>query len=64
MKLVVITTAQLHFSKPKLRFCAGSNPAWSLLEICDSPIIKDYFWLEISLLANNSVKTIQHHHNQ
>ena len=25
--LVVITTAQLHLTKPKLRFCAGSNPA-------------------------------------
>ena len=44
---VVIATAQLHSSKPKLRFCAGSNPArgvpgirngedlwqWSRLEI-------------------------------
>ena len=25
--VVVITVAQIHLSKPKLRFCAGSNPA-------------------------------------
>ena len=25
--VVVITTAQLHSTKPELRFCAGSNPA-------------------------------------
>ena len=36
--VVVITTAQLHSTKPELRFCAGSNPArgpgpWSRLEI-------------------------------
>ena len=26
----------LHLTKPELRFCAGSNPAWVLLEICNS----------------------------
>ena len=26
-RVVVITTAQLHLTKPELRFCAGSNPA-------------------------------------
>ena len=25
--VVVITTAQLHSTKPKIRFCTGSNPA-------------------------------------
>ena len=25
--VVVITTAQLHSTKPELTFCAGSNPA-------------------------------------
>ena len=29
----VITTAQLHSTKPKLRFYAGSNPAHGVLEI-------------------------------
>ena len=33
--VVVITTAQLQSSKPELRFCAGSNPARGMSEICD-----------------------------
>ena len=33
--VVVITTAQLHSTKPKLRFCAGSNPARGVSEIRD-----------------------------
>ena len=33
--VVVITTAQLHSTKPELRFCIGPNPACSVLEICD-----------------------------
>ena len=33
--VVVITIAQLHLNKPELRFCAGSNPARSVTEICD-----------------------------
>ena len=32
---VVITTAQLHSTKPELRFCAGSNPACGVSEIRD-----------------------------
>ena len=31
--VVVTTTAQLHSSKPELRFCTGSNPVHSMLEI-------------------------------
>ena len=31
----LITTAQLHSTKPGLRFCAGSNPACRVLEIQD-----------------------------
>ena len=31
----VITTTQLHSTKPELRFCAGSKPAHSVLEIRD-----------------------------
>ena len=31
--VVVITTAQLHSTKPELGFCAGSNPAHDVLEI-------------------------------
>ena len=33
--VVVITTAQLHSTKPKLRFCAGSKPACGVSEIRD-----------------------------
>ena len=33
--IVVITTAQLHSTKPELRLCAGSNPARGVLEIRD-----------------------------
>ena len=33
--LVVITTEQLHSTKPELRFCAGSNPAHGVSEIRD-----------------------------
>ena len=32
---VVITTAQLHSTKPELRFCTGSNPAGGVSEIRD-----------------------------
>ena len=33
--VVVITTAQLHSTKPELRLCAGSHPARGGLEIRD-----------------------------
>ena len=33
--VVVITTAQLHSTKPALKFCRGSNPACSMLKISD-----------------------------
>ena len=32
---VVITTAQLYSTKPELKFCAGSNPAHDMSEICN-----------------------------
>ena len=31
--VVVITTAQLHSTKPEFRFCEGSNPAYGVSEI-------------------------------
>ena len=31
--VVVISTVQLHSTKPELRFCASSNPACGLSEI-------------------------------
>ena len=32
--VAVITAAQLHSTNPELRFCAGSNPAGGVSEIC------------------------------
>ena len=32
--VVVIATTQYHSTKPKLRFCAGSNPSRRVSEIC------------------------------
>ena len=32
---VVIPTAQLHLTKPELKFCAGSNPTGGVSEIRD-----------------------------
>ena len=34
--VVVITTAQLHSTKPELRFCTGSNPVHGVSKIRDS----------------------------
>ena len=33
--VVVITTALLHSTMPEPRFCAGSNPARAVSEICN-----------------------------
>ena len=45
------TTAQLHSTKPELRFCAGSNPACSVSEIRDGEDLWQWSWLEIRLNA-------------
>ena len=37
--VVVITTAQLHSTKPEFRFCAGSNPVYGVSEIRDNESI-------------------------
>ena len=49
--VVVITTAQLHSTKPELRFCAGSNPARGVLEIRDGEDLWQWSRLEIRLNA-------------
>ena len=33
--VVVFATKKIDATKPNLRFCAGSNPACSVSEICD-----------------------------
>ena len=47
--VVVITTEQLHSTKPQLRFCAGSNPAHGVLEIPNGEDLWQWPWLEIRL---------------
>ena len=49
--VVVITTAQLHSTKPELRFCAGSNPARGVSEIRDGEDLPQWSRLEIRLNA-------------
>ena len=46
---MVITTAQLHLTKPELRFCAGSNPACVVSEIRDGDDLWQCSRLEIRL---------------
>ena len=49
--VVVITTAQLHSTKPELKFCAGSNPARGVPEIRDGEDLWQWSRLEIRLNA-------------
>ena len=54
---MVITTAQLDSTKPELRFCAGSNPAHCMSEICDGEDLWHWFRLEIRLNAFRQLTT-------
>ena len=47
--VVVTTIAQFHSTKPKLRFCAGSNPARAMSEIRDDEDLWQWSRLEIRL---------------
>ena len=47
--VVGITTAQLHSTKPELRFCTGSNPACDVSEIHNGEDL--WSQLEIRLIA-------------
>ena len=49
--VMVITTAQLHSTKPELRFCTGSNSARSMSEIHNDEDLWQWSWLEIRLNA-------------
>ena len=49
--VVVIITAQLHSTKPELRFCAGSNHARGVSEIRDGEDLRQWSRLEIRLNA-------------
>ena len=45
LKVLVITTAQLHPTKTELRFCIGSNPAWGVSKIRDGEDL--WQWLRL-----------------
>ena len=49
--VVVITTAQLHSTKPEPRFCWGSNPACGVSEIGDGNDLWQWSRFEIKLNA-------------
>ena len=49
---MVITTAQLHLTKPELWYCAGPNYACDMLEICDGENLWQWSWLEIRHLLS------------
>ena len=49
--VLVMTTAQLHSTKPELRFWAGSNPARGVLEIRDGEDLWQWSRLERRLNA-------------
>ena len=49
--VVVITTTQLHLTKPELTFCTGSNPARSVSQIRDGEDLWQWYRLEIRLSA-------------
>ena len=65
--VVVITAAQLHSTKPKLRFYAGQSSAGDVLEIHDGKDHWHFFRLERGLNAvrRSSIpqKTNHHHYN-
>ena len=64
---MVITSAQLHSTKPELRFHAGSSPACVVSEIRDGEDLGQWFRLEIRpkrlSSVNHIIKTIHHHSN-
>ena len=61
--VVVITTAQLHSTKPDLRLCADSSPARGVSEIRDGEDLCQWSRLEIKLNVNHTTKAICHHHH-
>ena len=66
--VVVIAAAQLHPTKPELRFCAGSSPACGVSEIpngedlCLAMVFPAGNKAKSLLLVNHTTETIHHHH--
>ena len=49
MEILIFDAAQLHSTKPELRFCTGSNPAHSVSEIFSGEDLWQWSQLEIRL---------------
>ena len=63
--VVVITTEQLHSTKPELRFSADSNPARGVSEIRDGQDLSQWSRLEIRLnsFRRSTIPPIHYHHH-
>ena len=59
--IVVITTAQIHSTKPELRFCTGSKSACGVPEIRD--MVSAGNKAKRLSSVNHTTKTINHHHH-
>ena len=44
--MVIVTNALLHSKNLDLQFCAGSNPAWGVSEVCDDE--NHWPWVEVT----------------
>ena len=49
--VVVVSTTQLHPTKPELKFCTGLNPTCGVSEICDGDNLWQWPLLKIRLIA-------------
>ena len=50
----LLVNAQLHSTKPELRFCASSNPACVVWEVCDGEDL--WQWPRLEIRLNHSAK--------
>ena len=56
--VVVINAAHLHYTKPKIMLCAGSDAAHGVSEICNGENLWQWFQLEMKLNDSFSRSTI------
>ena len=52
---VNITTAQFHSTKPKLKFCAGLNPASDVSEVCDGESFRTMAQVRSKFLSHSLI---------
>lgn len=54
--MVVVTTVQLHSTKPKFKFCAGSNRSRDLSEIRDYEELGQLYYLGLSFYFQRALR--------